>query len=119
MHDPTTPADEGRYSEPYRVGAVFFALAALTVATFLSLYLRRSLGGAWPPSANTLFILGVAAAKASLVVLYFMHWKYETGWKYVLCIPPAILAIVAVLALAPDVAFDTYPRANWNGPSVK
>lgn len=116
MHDSTTTADGGRYREPYRVGAVFFALAALTAATIASLYLRPRLGGAWTPSVNTLFILGVATAKASLVVLFFMHWKYETSWKYVLCIPPAILAIVAVLALAPDVAFDTYPRANWNGP---
>lgn len=105
----------GGHSEPFRVGRVFFALVALTLATFASLYVRQSYS-AWTTTTNTLFILLVATAKASLVVLFFMNWKYERAWKFALCIPPAILALLTVLALMPDIAFDTYPKASWNGP---
>jgi cytochrome c oxidase subunit 4 len=58
----------------------------------------------------------VATAKASLVILFFMHWKYEKRWKFVLCIPTILLAIIAVIALLPDIAFESYERSSWHGP---
>jgi caa(3)-type oxidase subunit IV len=101
---------------PFRVGRIFVLLLALTLATFASLLIRSRLGGVWTPTANTIFILLVASAKALLVILFFMHWKYEKGWKYLLCVPTILLAIVAVLALLPDVAYETYAKTSWRGP---
>jgi cytochrome c oxidase subunit 4 len=60
--------------------AIFFALAVLTVVTVLAArfdfapMLGPSLGG----FANNLIALGIACTKASLVILFFMHVKYES-----------------------------------------
>jgi cytochrome c oxidase subunit 4 len=101
---------------PFRVGRIFLLLVVLTLATFASLFVRGQFASVWSPTINTFFILLVASAKASLIVLFFMHWKYERAWKFVLCVPTILLAILAVLALMPDIAFDTYEKASWHGP---
>lgn len=101
------------YHEPFRIGRIFTALVALTLATFASVFIRDSFANVWTTTTNTMFILLVATAKASLVVLFFMHFKYERAWKFALCVPPTILAILTVLALLPDIGFDTWPHAGW------
>lgn len=85
-------------------------LLVLTGATFLTLFLPRSV---WGPMTNTLFVLMIAACKASLVVGFFMHFRYEKAWKFFLTIPPLILAVMGVCALLPDVAIGTYPLSHW------
>jgi caa(3)-type oxidase subunit IV len=104
------------HAAPFRVGRIFILLLVLTLATFASLYVRSQFASVWSTQTNTIFILLVAAAKAMLVILFFMHWKYERAWKYLLCVPTILLAIVAVLALLPDVAFETYQKTSWHGP---
>lgn len=53
-------------------------------------------------------IMGVAVSKATFVLLYFMHIKFERAWKYVLLAPTAVLACALPFALAPDIAFHYY-----------
>jgi cytochrome c oxidase subunit IV len=59
--------------------AIFFALAILTVVTVLAArfdfapMLGESMGG----FVNNAVALGIAVTKATLVVLFFMHVKYE------------------------------------------
>jgi caa(3)-type oxidase subunit IV len=101
---------------PFSVARIFTLLVVLTLATFASLWIRAQFGSVWTTSMNTIFILLVASAKALLVILFFMHWRYERAWKYLLCVPTLLLAIVAVLALLPDVAFETYEKTSWHGP---
>ena len=55
-----------------------------------------------------MLILGVAMCKATFVLLYFMHIKFERAWKYVLLAPTAVLACALPFALAPDIAFHYY-----------
>lgn len=55
-----------------------------------------------------LLILGVALCKATFVLLYFMHIRFERAWKYVLLAPTAVLACALPFALAPDIAFHYY-----------
>jgi hypothetical protein len=38
-----------------------------------------------------------------LVILFFMHVKYEANWKYVLTIPAGMMSIFLMLMLVPDV----------------
>lgn len=80
---------------------VFAALCLLTGASFFT-YSRF-----WPfhetPQVGWVFMMAVSCTKAMLVILFFMHVKYEASWKYVLTIPPAIMAIFLMLALVPDV----------------
>lgn len=53
-------------------------------------------------------VLGVAVCKATFVLLYFMHIRFERAWKYVLLAPTAVLACALPFALAPDIAFHYY-----------
>lgn len=91
------------------IGACLFVLTAATSAT---LWLQKT--SFWAPTTNALFVFMISVCKASFVVAFFMHFKYERAWKYVLCIPPLVLAVVIVFSLLPDVGFDTYQRAAWN-----
>ena len=81
--------------------AVFAALCLLTGASFFT-YSRY-----WPfhdtPQVGWVFMMAVSCTKAMLVILFFMHVKYEASWKYVLTIPASVMAIFLMLALIPDV----------------
>ncbi|HEV3003645.1 MAG TPA: cytochrome C oxidase subunit IV family protein [Pirellulales bacterium] len=81
--------------------AVFVALCFLTGCSFLTY------SDLWPfhktPEVAWVFMTAVSCTKAMLVILFFMHVKYEANWKYVLTIPASIMAIFLTLALVPDV----------------
>lgn len=79
--------------------AVFVGLCVLTALSF---------GIANSPLKNTpevtwVMMMAVSCAKAMLVILFFMHLKWEANWKYVLTIPASIMSIFLVLMLVPDV----------------
>lgn len=81
---------------------VFLALCGLTTMSFFTY------SDFWPKSLDDdhvkwLFMMAVSCTKAMLVVLFFMHVKYEANWKYVLTIPASIMAVFLVMALVPDI----------------
>ena len=80
---------------------VFFALCVLTTMSFFT-YSRF-----WPwhdfPAVGRMFMTAVSCTKAMLVILFFMHVKYEANWKYVLTIPASIMSVFLCLALVPDI----------------
>lgn len=84
---------------------VFIALCVLTGASFFTY------SDYWPyhdtPAVGWVFMMGVSCTKAMLVVLFFMHVKYEADWKYVLTIPASIMSLFLVLALVPDIGLRT------------
>ena len=86
---------------------VFIALCLLTTASFLTY------SDYWPfhdqPKIGWAFMMAVSCTKAMLVILFFMHVKYEASWKYVLTIPAAFMSIFLILALVPDVGL----RGHW------
>lgn len=79
----------------------------LCVCTVLSIFFDVMKSQMSYPLLLTL-ILGVALCKATFVLLYFMHIKFERAWKYVLLAPTAVLACALPFALAPDIAFHYY-----------
>jgi cytochrome c oxidase subunit 4 len=87
---------------------VFVALCLLTSASFFTY------SSAWPyhtPETEWVgwtFMMAVSCTKALLVILFFMHVKYEKSWKYVLTIPTGMMAIFLVLMLVPDIGRRTY-----------
>jgi caa(3)-type oxidase subunit IV len=89
-------------------------LVMLTIATSSTVLLQGS--PMWRGATNTLFVLTVSVCKASLIIGFFMHFKFERVWKYFVCIPPLILAVVLCFALLPDTAqiYDLYSRGAWN-----
>jgi len=85
---------------------VFIALCLLTSASFFTY------SDYWPfreePKIGWAFMMAVSCTKAMLVILFFMHVKYEANWKYVLTIPAAFMSIFLILALVPDVGLRSH-----------
>lgn len=61
-----------------------------------------------PPVLLVSAVLAVAVAKATFVMTYFMHLKFEGKWKFVILMPTAILAVGLMFALVPDMAMRYY-----------
>jgi cytochrome c oxidase subunit 4 len=49
------------------------------------------------------WMMAVSCSKAMLVILFFMHLKWEANWKWVLTIPASLMSAFLVLMLVPDV----------------
>jgi cytochrome c oxidase subunit 4 len=83
---------------------VFFALCFLTT---LSFWTFSDFPFRWPfhdqPMVGRLFMMAVSCCNALLVILFFMHVKYEANWKYVLTIPAGLMSIFLMLMLIPDI----------------
>lgn len=108
-HAPPGHAGHGHESHGDHSGlgkyiAVFVLLCLLTTASFWTF---SDWPISWPfhdqPAVGWAFMFAVACSKAMLVILFFMHVKYETSWKYVLTVPPGMMAVFLILALVPDV----------------
>jgi cytochrome c oxidase subunit 4 len=62
------------------------------------------------------WMMAVSCTKAMLVILFFMHLKWEANWKWVLTVPASLMSVLLVLALIPDVALR-YMDTWHSGPS--
>ena len=80
---------------------VFVALCLLTTCSFFTYsdWFRNH----FDPKVGWVFMMAVSCSKALLVILFFMHVKYEANWKYVLTIPAGLMSIFLMLMLIPDV----------------
>jgi cytochrome c oxidase subunit 4 len=92
---------------------VFLALCVLTLVSFLvgnSSVLREN-----APGVMWAAMMAVSCAKAMLVMLFFMHLKWEANWKYVLTIPASMMSLFLVLMLVPDIGRRTrhYSDDRW------
>ena len=85
---------------------IFAALVVLTVLTVLVAFHRFQ-----SEAVNLAVAIAVAAAKATLVAMFFMHLKFEGKLIYLIFIVPLTLCVVLTLALIPDVLM-TVPGSN-------
>jgi cytochrome c oxidase subunit 4 len=81
---------------------VFVALCVLTACSFWTY------SDLWPsaldsPHIKRAFMMAVSCTKAMLVILFFMHLKWEANWKWVLTIPALMMSIFLMLVLVPDI----------------
>ncbi|HVU87283.1 MAG TPA: cytochrome C oxidase subunit IV family protein [Pirellulales bacterium] len=106
MHDASHSADAHAHAHGDHGGIAkyVYVFLALCVLTGCSFFTYSSL---WPwhdqPQVGRTFMMAVSCTKAMLVILFFMHLKYEADWKYVLTIPASIMSILLMMALVPDV----------------
>ena len=56
----------------------------------------------------TVVVLTIACFKASFVVLFFMHLKFEGKWKWLLLTPTVVLAAALPVALSSDISTHYY-----------
>jgi caa(3)-type oxidase subunit IV len=79
--------------------AIFILLAALTVGELVATYL---------PIVQLPLLLGLAIAKAWLVVQFYMHLRYDKrilSWTFLI---PVIVGIIATLVIQPLVSSAQY-----------
>jgi cytochrome c oxidase subunit 4 len=80
--------------------AVFIVLVILTVLTVVVAFVNLS-----SETAKILLALSIATLKASAVVLYFMHMKFEGKLIYLILLVPLTFSIMLVISLLPDITF--------------
>ena len=80
---------------------VFLALCVLTTMSFLTYFdfWRERV----PVEISRAFMMAVSCTKAMLVIMFFMHLKWEANWKWVLTVPASVMSALLILALVPDV----------------
>jgi cytochrome c oxidase subunit IV len=81
---------------------IFFALCLLTVVSWAADELGKK------GIVLAIVVLSVACFKATFVMLYFMHLKFEGKWKFVLLAPTMVLALAIPAALMPDIGSHYY-----------
>jgi cytochrome c oxidase subunit IV len=81
--------------------AIFLALCGLTTLSFLTYFdfWRNHV----PTEISRAFMMAVSCTKAMLVIMFFMHLKWEANWKWVLTVPASIMSALLIFALIPDV----------------
>jgi cytochrome c oxidase subunit 4 len=84
--------------------AIFGVLCVLTVLSIIADLTKSRLGAV----ALASVVMGVAVFKATCVLLYFMHIRFEGPWKYILLAPTTVLAMALPFTLAPDISFHYY-----------
>ena len=108
-HGPGQPAEHDNHGS-HGIAKYLYVFGALTLLTSASFFTYSSY---WPyhktPAVGWTFMMAVSCTKALLVMLFFMHLKYEASWKYVLTIPATVMAVFLMLALVPDVKWR-YPE---------
>jgi cytochrome c oxidase subunit 4 len=101
--DYSTHKDQATHGHHEGLAKYVYVFIALCVLTGCSFFTYSSF---WPfhgtPQVGWAFMTAVSCTKAMLVILFFMHVKYEANWKYVLTIPAGFMAIFLVLMLVPD-----------------
>lgn len=97
--------------------AVFGALCVLTMASFFTY--TEIWRNHFNAQAGWSLMMAVSCCKALLVILFFMHLKYEANWKYVLTIPASFMSIFLMLMLVPDVGrrMYRYSAQRWEHTS--
>ncbi len=82
---------------------VFVALCLLTTMSFLTYF------PIWrdhvPVGISRGFMMAVSCTKAMLVIMFFMHLKWEANWKWVLTVPASFMSALLIFALVPDIGF--------------
>lgn len=102
--DYSTHGYDEHHGKPHDVRKYLYVFLALCVLTSMSFFTYSSY---WPfhayPQVGWTFMMAVSLCKALLVMLFFMHLKYEASWKFMLTIPASVMAVFLVIALIPDV----------------
>ena len=113
-HDPHDAGHDAGHGGVGKYVAVFFALCGLTA---ISVYVGSFMPGLRKDAPGIMWaaMMAVSCAKASLVILFFMHLKWEANWKYVLTVPASIMSVFLMLMLIPDIGLRTrwYAEERW------
>jgi len=80
---------------------IFGALCAFTAVSFVVNYLVND--HTLTAATGMAIIMAVAVCKATLVCMFFMHLKYEWSKLYFIIVPVAVLCVMMIIVLLPDI----------------
>jgi cytochrome c oxidase subunit 4 len=107
------------HGDEHHVGVQFYVGVAVALV-FLTACSYWTYTPLWPFGESIVikrfWMMAVSCTKAMLVVLFFMHLKWEANWKWVLTIPASVMSALLIIALVPDVGRRF--KHDWHsGPS--
>ena len=102
-----TETQEARDLQAPRVKWTRYVAVAVVLAVITALEIVVALGHFLPQQLATILLIGLTLSKAALVMLFYMHLKYDTRWYSLVLVFP--LFMVAVLFIIVLVA-----AASWN-----
>lgn len=103
-HDQAHDAGHDHSPMYYRVFGTLIAFTIITIACSFIPIEKIPMG----KTGNVLLGIAIASFKASLVMLIFMHLKYEKRPIVVIALIPFALVLVLVMALFPDIVHGQY-----------
>jgi cytochrome c oxidase subunit IV len=83
------------------VNVYWVIFGCLSVLTVLTVAVSRI---EFDPVSAVVLAFMIAISKATLVVAFFMHVKYDARILRLLCLVPTLLTMLLLIALLPDVA---------------
>jgi len=117
MTDHQDPHHEAGHDEHSQGSTSKFltVFAGLLILTAISFTVGNTPAIMRTPAIGWTIMMAVSCAKAMLVMLFFMHLKWEANWKYVLTIPASIMSVFLLLMLFPDILNRTnyYSESRW------
>ncbi|MBA3484696.1 MAG: cytochrome C oxidase subunit IV family protein [Pirellulales bacterium] len=95
---------QGAHHAPVNVRVYIMVAIALVFLTACSYWTYTPF---WPfgdsVAIKRLWMMAVSCTKAMLVILFFMHLKWEANWKWLVTVPASMMSLLLILALVPDV----------------
>ena len=74
-------------------------------------------------AVKRVWMMGVSCTKAMLVILFFMHLKWEANWKWVLTVPASMMSMLLIFALVPDIGLRmrhaSHQRLTYSAVPIK
>ncbi|HYV36295.1 MAG TPA: cytochrome C oxidase subunit IV family protein [Gemmataceae bacterium] len=90
--------------------AYFIVFGALCVFTLVSFVVNAMVNADhFSAHAGMAIIMAVAVCKATLVIMFFMHLKYEWMKLYFLIVPVVVLCVMMMIVLMPDIVVAWHP----------
>lgn len=112
--------DHGSGAHGPHPGGVGIYVAVAVALVFLTACSYWTYTPLWPfgeeAAIKRVWMMAVSCTKAMLVILFFMHLKWEANWKWVLTVPASMMSLLLVLALVPDIGLRFIP-SKLAGPS--
>ena len=103
MSDHSQPGAHSYEHEHVSAWTYLAVFAGLCVLTAISFWLGNSGVKQHMPRVAWAGMMTVSCGKAMLVILFFMHLKWEANWKYVLTVPAMMMSIFLICMLIPDI----------------
>ena len=102
-----TETQEARDLQAPHVKWTKYVAVAVVLAVITALEIGLALGHFLSQQLTTVLLIGFTLSKAALVMLFYMHLKYDTRWYSLVLVFPLFMVVVLFIIVL-------VAAANWN-----